>query len=310
MAAVLADTARPTTVEHFRAMGTRAEVHIVDGPPHLASVARARIEGLEARWSRFRSGSEITALNRCAGVPVPVTAETLLLVDCALAAARATEGRYDPTVGAALVAHGYDRSFEELAEAARAITPVPVIDAAWPMIEVDRTAGTVRLPEGTTFDPGGIGKGLAADLVVADLRDRAAGVLVNLGGDLRVAGDPPTADGWVVRVEDPFDPARELARLALVEGAVATSSRCRRRWQTASGEVHHVIDPRTGTSAATGVAAVVAVASEGWWAEVQATSLFLLGPGSAATTDETVRALVIADDGTVATSPGLEGLMR
>ncbi|MCB0961603.1 MAG: FAD:protein FMN transferase, partial [Acidimicrobiales bacterium] len=297
-------------VERFAAMGTRAEVQVVDGPPWLAARARARIEALEARWSRFRSGSEVAALNRCAGTPVPVTAETLLLVERALAAASATEGRYDPTVGAAVIAHGYDRTFPAVADAAREIEPIPVVDGAWPLVVVDRTRGTVALPEGTTFDPGGIGKGLAADLVATELRDQAAGVLVNLGGDLRACGAAPTDDGWVITVEDPFDPARELARLAIAEGAVATSSRCRRRWSTATGEVHHLIDPRTGTSARTGVAAVTVVAAEAWWAEVSATSLFLLGPDGVADADASVAAIVVADDGTVRTTAGLEGVLR
>lgn len=301
---------RPVQVERFRAMGTRGEVHVVDGPPWLAARARARIEGLEARWSRFLPGSEVSAINRCAGTPVPVTAETALLVECAVTAARATDGRYDPTVGAAVIAHGYDRTFTEVPAAAIDVEPEPVIDASWPMIEVDRRAGTVCIPEGTTIDLGGIGKGLAADLIAAELRDQAAGVLVNLGGDLRACGSAPTSDGWVITVEDPFDPTVELARFAIVDGAVATSTRCRRRWETAAGGVHHLIDPRTGTSAGTGVAAVTAVANEGWWAEVQATSLFLLGPEGAASADATVQALIVADDGTVTTSPGLAGVLR
>jgi thiamine biosynthesis lipoprotein len=301
---------RPTHVERFAAMGTRVEVHVVDGPPQLAARARARIEGLETRWSRFLSGSEISALNRASGLPVPVTAETLLLVECAVAAARATDGRFDPLIGRTVLAHGYDRTFSAVAEAAADLEVERVIDATWPLIEVDRSAGTVTLPEGAAFDAGGIGKGLAADLVAADLRDQAAGVLINLGGDLRACGDAPTDDGWVVTVEDPFDPTRELARMAITEGAVATSTRCRRRWTTRTGEVHHLMDPRTGTSARTGVAAVTTVASEGWWAEVQATSLFLQGPDGLAELDDTVAALVVTDDGQVLASPTLAAVVR
>ncbi len=292
-------------------MGTRGEVQIVDGPIELLSRARRRVEELEARWSRFLAGSEVTALNAARGRPVSVSPDTLALLEHAVAAAQATDGRFDPTVGAALVAHGYDRTFRSIAASATDLVPVPIVDAAWPMIEVDRGAGTATVPDGSVFDPGGIGKGLAADLVATELADEAAGVLVNLGGDLRACGAAPTVDGWVITVEDPLVPERELARLAIVEGAVATSTRCRRRWSTANGEVHHLIDPRTGTSARTGVAAVTVVAAQAWWAEVQATSLFLLGPeGVDQVAGDTVAAIVVLDDGTVRTTPGLEGVLR
>jgi thiamine biosynthesis lipoprotein len=297
-------------VERFAAMGTRAEVHVVDGPARTIELVRTRLAWLEARWSRFRPGSDVSELNREAGRWVPVAPETLLLLDRAVAAAAATDGRYDPTVGAALAAHGYDRTFEEVAEHARSLVPRPSIDAAWPMIETDHRAGTARLPEGTSFDPGGIGKGLAADLAASELSDQAAGLLVNLGGDLRAIGQGPTEDGWVISIEDPFHPDVELARLAIAEGAVASSTRTRRTWETATGAVHHLIDPRTGTSARTGVAAVTVVAAEAWWAEAQATSMFLLGPRSATTASADVEVLIVADDGTQTWSPGLDGVLR
>ena len=303
-------TIRDVHVERFAAMGTRAEVQIVDGPPELLAAARARLEDLEARWSRFRDESEVSVLNRSEGAAIPVTAETLLLVERALIAAQATDGRYDPTVGSALISHGYDRTFPDVVDAASSIAPIPVVDGCWPLIEIDRAQRTITIPEGTRIDVGGIGKGLAADLVATELRDQAAGVLVNLGGDLRACGAAPTEDGWVVTVEDPIAPERELARLAIPEGAVATSTRCRRRWATATGEVHHLIDPRTGTSARTGVAGVTVVAAEAWWAEAQATSIFLLGPDGVADAGDTVAAIVVADDGTVRTTPGLEAVLR
>ena len=156
----MAATAPMTATAHqdeFSVMGTHAEVQVVDGDPAVLRQVRARLASLEARWSRFLPGSDISVLNRSAGSWVPVADETLLLFDRAVVGARATDGRYDPTVGAALVAHGYDRTFVEVAAHAADLTPFPVIDASWPAIEVDVSNGTACLPAGTTFDPGGIG---------------------------------------------------------------------------------------------------------------------------------------------------------
>ena len=261
---------------------------------------------LERRWSRFLDTSEVSALNQHAGYPVIVSADTFELVERSLTAWRLTGGRFDPTVGAALIAHGYDRDFAEIATA---VVPVvtrlagaraPPASSSIPVIDA------VTLPAGVTFDPGGIGKGLAADLTAAALIHAGAhGALVNLGGDLRALGRPPAPEGWAVTVADPLDPDRELLRLAMPHGAVATSSRLRRRWQTTAGEAHHLIDPATGRPADTDVVAVTVVAGEAWWAEALTKALFLLGPPGLDALDD-VHAVVVTADGRRHATPDLE----
>jgi thiamine biosynthesis lipoprotein len=286
-------------------MGTEAEVHVVDGDPALLLEARAQLDRLEARWSRFRPESDISAISRAAGAWVPVAPETIVLLQHAVVAARATDGRFDPTVGSTLIAHGYDRTFPEVARRAADLDPVPAVDGSWPAIEIDPLAGAARVLPETVLDVGAIGKGLAADLVVRQLAPQAAGVLVNLGGDLRLSGRPPDEEGWVISIDDPFRPGEALGRFALAEGAVATSSRVRRRWGTRCGPAHHIIDPATGRPAQTEVVAVTTVAAEAWWAEVQATSLFLLGPDGLASAPGSVQALLVLADGRTVATDGL-----
>jgi thiamine biosynthesis lipoprotein len=92
---------------------------------------------------------------------------------------------------------------------------------------------------------------------------------------LRVAGHAPEGGRWSISIHDPFDDSRELMRVGLTEGAVATSSRVHRTWQRDGQPVHHVIDPRTGSPADIRTAAVTAIARTAWWAEVSATSSLL-----------------------------------
>jgi len=167
-----------TAATHFRAMGTDVHVLVVGGPPALPGIARELVEALEARWSRFRPASEIARLNEHAGRPVRVSPETLTLVRRAIDGASMTAGRYDPTVLGAVLRAGYDRSFELLAT-----DPPPgssPLGLGWQRIAVDAARSTVTLPAGVGFDPGGIGKGLAADLLVHELLARgAAGALAD-----------------------------------------------------------------------------------------------------------------------------------
>ena len=273
-------TAAATTIEtRFRAMGSEAHIVLVDGAPDLLAAGRASIGRLERRWSRFLDDSELSGLNRHSGVPVIVSPDTLELVERCILASDLTGGRFDPTVGPALAAFGYDRDFPDVVRSVARVgsqaEPVPGVAG----IDVDRVVGAVTLPRGVTLDPGGIGKGFAADLTATALVDAgAAGALVDVGGDLRAAGCPPAAEGWAITVPDPLAPDRELLRLALPLGGVATSGRLERTWRTTAGPAHHLIDPHTGQPVHTDVVAVTVVAGEAWWAEALTKSLFLLGP--------------------------------
>jgi thiamine biosynthesis lipoprotein len=204
-----------------------------------------------------------------AGRPVVVSADTIALLTRSVDGWRRTGGLFDPTVHAALIGLGYDRDLALVqvgpGSAAALSSPAPGCAG----IDIDPAASTVRLPPGVAVDPGGIGKGLAADLVAAELLEAdAAGCLVNVGGDLRALGQSPTDAGWVVTVPDPYRPGEELLRAALAEGGVATSSRLERRWRAAGIEVHHLIDPFTGAPANGDIAAATVVAAHAWEAEV------------------------------------------
>ena len=306
-----------STRQHRRVMGSDAHIVVIaDGgeaaADRLLAAAWARLDDLEGRWSRFRPDSEVSALNRDAGGPVAVSTDTLLLVSRAIAAWELTEGRFDPTVGAALIALGYDREFADVARSGAAASagaaprPAPGPEG----IDVDRRRGTITLPGGVSFDPGGIGKGLSADLVGEMLLDAGAlGALVNLGGDLRAVGEAPGGDGWPVGLPDPLRPGHELARFTLPHGAVATSSRLRRWWPTSAGPVHHLVDPATGLSATTATVAVSVVADRAWRAEALAKALFLGGPDEIDRHPDT-HAIVVTADGRRHASPALEATLR
>jgi thiamine biosynthesis lipoprotein len=267
-------------------MGTWAHIVVVDGRRGALDRARRRIEQLEARWSRFLPASEVSRLNRHRGRPVVVSADTATLVTRAMAGRRGTGGRFDPMVLGTLIDSGYDRSFE--------------------LLDRHVGVGPVALPRGAGFDPGGIGKGLAADLVVAELlADGATGACVNVGGDLRAEGGGP----WTVDVADPFDDRRPpIARLAFDAGGVATSSRLRRTWWRDGAERHHLVDPASGRPARTGVAAVTVLTGDAWRAEVLAKAALLAGPDGAldVLADARATGLFVDDEGTCHRSPDLD----
>jgi len=311
-------------LRRFRALGSECLIRVVVADddttgPTLLDAAVARLADIEARWSRFRPDSELSTLNAHAGSPVFTSPETAAIVALALEAWRATGGLFDPTVHDALVASGYDRTFDDLADTAPdgAVVPspaLPPVEVPGPAdVEVDERIGLVVLPTGCHLDLGGIGKGRAADLVTEQLLDAGAlGACVDLGGDVRVGG--LTVDGgddWVIAVDDPFEPGRDLALLRLAGGAVTTSSSARRRWSTASGGAHHLIDPATGRPARSGLAAVTVVAGAAAWGEVHAKAALIAGVerGRALVEDAGMCALLVADDGTLTTAGPIDAFL-
>jgi thiamine biosynthesis lipoprotein len=239
----------------FEALGSTAVVAVAD-PTRLAA-ARAAVEAVVGQFdracSRFRADSELSRLNARAGEPVAVGPLLLDAVSAALRAAELTGGDVVPTVGEALVALGYDRDFAAVGAGgppppAIQIRPVP----AWQTVRVDREAATVRLARGVKLDLGATAKALAADRAAAAAFEAAGcGVLVSLGGDLATVGPAPER-GWEIRVTDDHRSGLDAPgqSISLHDGALATSSTTVRRWRTAAGEAHHLIDPATGRSSA------------------------------------------------------------
>ncbi len=267
----------------FEVMGTTAEVVVVGGASDaLVADAVALLHELEARWSRFRSTSEIAALNLHAGDWVLVSAPTFALVRLATVGWRSTGGRFDPTVLGDLIRAGYDRTFVDItpASAAHARSDLRLGCAA---IDLDDVWCRVRLPLGVGFDPGGIAKGLAADMVAESVRDAGAdGACVNIGGDVRVTGAAPGSHAWTVELDSDAasdtEDANARPSVLLLEGAVATSGTTARSWTRVGAEQHHVVDPATGRPARGAVCRATVVAPLGWQAEVLTKALLLAAP--------------------------------
>ena len=246
---------------------------------------RAEFDAVDLALSRFRDDSELTRLNRLTGSGRVVRVSWRLRRALAAIdrAGRVTGGRFDASVLGALERigeHGAD--LEPGERNAQPRTGAPLEAAPGPQGATD--AGRLIHVPFVAVDLGGIGKGLALRWA----RDRAlgalepgAGLLLDAGGDLVAGGEAP-AGGWQVGVEDPAAPdpagADPLVVVAVGTGAVATSSVRVRNWVGPDGTaVHHLVDPRTGDPARTGLIAVTVAASDPAWAEVWSKALFLAG---------------------------------
>ena len=253
----------PEAAATWKAIGTSVHL-IVTGLRALAPARRMLTEdlaALDAACSRFRADSEIVALDhapqRAGGRtgPVPVSPLLAAALAVALRAARLTDGDVDPTVGGALRAAGYDRDFALVRKDGPPVKLTVRSVPGWREIDLDEESGLVSLPAGTQLDLGATAKAWAADRAAARIAaGLGCGVLVNLGGDIAVAGPAPDG-GWRIRVQDvtgrPEEPpAGPSAVVAIDSGGLATSSTAARRWRRGGDVLHHILDPRSGLPAA------------------------------------------------------------
>jgi thiamine biosynthesis lipoprotein len=289
-----------------------SDLHIITrgATPAMVHDVLDELEHLERCWSRFIATSDISRINSLSGGGLAVDDSTIVLLTNMIEGHRLTAGRFDPTVLPALVAQGYAAS--RVDPSRTTILPAAHGPAASIAdLELDTRAGMVRVPHGMALDPGGIGKGLAADLAVARLLAAGAeGALVSIGGDMAMAGLGVVDEGWLVEVEqaDPADGI--LCSLAVSGGGVATSSTRSRRWVADGTEHHHLIDPATSLPSTTDLAAVTVIARCGWLAEVHATAAISCGSAGVAgyLTTHGLSGLALGPHGVVHLTPDLAGI--
>ena len=298
----------------FRALNTNVEaaVRAEESKIPLVEAAFDRVESLfaevEKTLSRFRPDSELSRLNASAGWPFKVSRLTFEVIKASLDAARLTGGLFDPTILPSLVAAGYDCSFERIGSGhpARLTCQTSQSRCSWRDIRLDARTCTIYMPAGCVLDLGGIGKGWTVDRASRELKD-FPGYALDAGGDIAIGGNSPDEPPWAIGVADPRCPERDMLVLELTQGAVCTSTTSRRRWQTAGGWQHHLIDPRTGRPSDSGVISATVLAGSAASAETLTKAAILLGPEEGIRfieTQENAKGLLVLEDGQVLYSAG------
>jgi len=246
----------------FTALGTSVHLLVTDprGTERACALLREELDAIDRACSRFRPDSELWRVNNARGRAVRVSELLAEAVAVALAAADVTDGDVDPTCGRSLVRLGYDRDFAVARLTTGPLAQPAAPAAGWQAVELDRDRREIRIPGDVLLDLGATAKALAADR--AATRIAAAlncGTLVNLGGDIRVAGEPPD-QGWPVGIADDREfggaevaagpgrlgPPLHDAVVTIRDGGLATSSTKIRAWSRGTARLHHIIEPSSG----------------------------------------------------------------
>lgn len=294
----------------FEAMGTDISV-IVDCSPdfsYLIGAIEPKFHTWEKIFSRFIASSELSRLNQAKGKSFMASNEFAEVLTIAQLAETFSGGIVNFTMLDQIIAAGYTQDFRSLNG-----THVSFDNHPWfavhsvHEIEIDKVNKMVTMPFDMQVDLGGIVKGWAAQQAATSLIEIGP-ALVNAGGDLYATG--PQRDGslWQVSIERPYGEGEPIANFGIGKGAVATSGIYRRRWEVNGNSRHHLIDPRTGTSAQTDLAAATVIADNGYIAETAAKTILIKGSheGMEWAEQHEVPAFIVLDDGTVQYNPAMQ----
>ena len=262
-------------------MGTVVTIDVVPDPAHhsrhldlQAAVERAIgwFFRIEECCSRFDAQSEARQLTLRTGVAVRVSEILYEAVQFALGVAEESDGAFDPTIGQAMEARGFDRDYRTGQRVRSALETEGLV--SYHDVRLDPVEKTITLLRPLVLDLGAVAKGLATDMAARELQP-FENFLIDAGGDLYLGGLNAESEPWSVGIRHPRLDDTLIATLRVSNAAVCTSGDYERRTPQ-PGHGHHIIDPRTGHSA-DAVASVTVVAPTAMAADGLATAAFVLG---------------------------------
>ena len=288
----------PTTTARVEriAMGVTCVATITSKDPiQLAEQCLDVVETLEALWSRFIPTSDISRLNSANGQPTLVDERTVTLIHHMIAAHQATEGAFNPTRLPFQIAAGDSNSLINGRTTNLQMDSIVFSDLLGIQIFHD---GKVSLPRGMTLDAGGIGKGLAADLILHIAFEMGAtAACINLGGDMAInTGD---SIGWDVEILSPVDPDNILDTVRISVGGVATSSLFARQ-RTSAGITSHLFTNSAAHDTQHTIGATV-IANSAAWSEAWTKYAILSNPAVAieTLTNTGLAGMLVSADGQI-----------
>lgn len=295
------------TRKSFFAMDTYMTITVYgENSEKALDLAEEKVEELDKMWSVTNENSEIYAINHSNGKSVPVSPETVELIDFLLDISDMTDGALDCTIYPVLTEWGFttsdykipsDEKINELLE-----------NTGYEKIHTD--GNSIAVPENMQIDPGAVGKGYTGDIIVDILQKNGIeSALLDLGGNIQAIGTKPDGTDWKIGLRSPFDEGT-FAALEVSDRAVITSGGYERYFVGDDGEIYwHILDPKTGKPAHSGLVSVTIIGKEGRLCDAFSTSLFVMGLDKAEglwKQREDFEMILITENGEIYITEGLE----
>lgn len=274
-------------------------------------LARDRVLEVDDEMSAFKPGSDISILNDSSGCgPVRLHGETVALLNRALEYSRLSGGAFDCTVRPLTKLWGIGKKGDYVPTVREITELLPFIGYNGLEIDAEESTAALAIKE-MAVDLGGIAKGFAADEAKRILAEcGVVSALVNLGGNIATLGCRPDGHPWRIGIQNPLAATGEFLGVLSVSDKTVVTSGCNERFFIRDGvRYHHILDPRTGRPAQSGLLSVTAVCGSSTDADALTTALFVLGRerGTALLQKTGAEAVFISDDLAITATDGLAG---
>lgn len=296
--------AEPQSIDLFAMDTTMTLTAYGDHAEDALAGAKSEIERLDALFSISSESGDIYALNR--DHKADFQADSLALLNRALEVSASTDGIFDCTIEPVMEAWGFTTQNYRVPEENTLNELLSHVD--YRQVQVD--GSTVSIPDDVQVDLGGIAKGFTSDRMMQVFAD--SGVtsgIISLGGNVQALGLKPDGSRWRVAVQDPENSEDNFAVVEIEDEAVITSGGYQRYFEQDGTTYHHIIDPRTGYPADSGIISSTIISRDGTLADGLSTSLFIMGVDDAldywrAHSDE-FDAILMDENGTVYVTDGI-----
>ena len=269
--------------------------------------AEETLRALDAKLDRHDVASAVSALNRSG---MAEDAELAALTSLSLTVGALSEGAFDPTIAPVMDAWDFTGDTPRVPSDAE----LAALLARGGLQNIAVDGNTITLSDGAQLDLGGIAKGYAGDAVrTVFAKFDVTGAVIDLGGDVGLLGTKPDGSDWRVAVKDPADPSKFLGVLTAANTFVVTSGIYERGFEENGVRYHHILDPKTGKPARSGLVSVTVVCGNGAWADALSTACFVLGEERSLALRDTLAAeknlsielIFVTDEGRVRYTAGL-----
>jgi len=296
---------------HQVAMGTVIEITLIGDDEEAANKAALQafqeIKRIEILMSRWLDASDVTRINRSAGVEwVKVSPETAEVIKKAKEISELSEGGFDITVGPLTELWWNAREKKIPPPAEEVKEKLDLVN--FQNLEVDQEGRVFLRKKGMAIDLGGIAKGYGVDRAFDVLRSLGyKKLIVNAGGNLR-AGGLKDNQSWSIGIQNPRESKKILTRISVSDMAVATSGDYERFFLYEGKRYHHIFNPKNGFPTE-GCQSVTILTKDCTTADGLATAVFVLGPEkgySLCRKLDGVECLIVDGEGKIILSPNLK----
>lgn len=296
----------------FFGMNTLMAVTVFDGgslsPEAVNNITKEKCEELENVFDALDENSEVYRFNNRISRDFKVSPTLNAALAKALLAYDITDGAFDISVMPLLSLWGFDNGNYGLPKHGDIENALKSVGSK----KLALSGGVLSADTDVKINMGGIAKGFFGDELIKSFKDSGVTAVFSLGGNIVTLGQKKDGSPFSIAIKDPKNDSATFCTVKVgSETSVVTSGGYERYFEYEGKKYHHILDPKTGYPAESGILSVTVIGKDGALCDAFSTGLFVLGREKAAEIMKSQSGfdyVILCDDGKIYTSLSEEAL--